>query len=619
MPSINLTAFILASVWLTAAADNSQCRLYLGPSSTSTTDEPKLGLYAGVDYEEDDIIGNPEIGIPLIDFTEKWNRPDDLSNAIMEFLEGFLWTGEYGGSHWEGNHTVTLAVPGFGVLANYHSGTHNVDWVQGSVLFREPGSEFVPGKSHPARGAITPYYNFTMRAIQTIPKGMELFANFGDVWDGNATKDIYGDKLTRVDYRDADKVLDKILDFMNKYESKLTPKLKDDVLDFILGKILGTAAGTHAKVVRSLIPAHPGKLQTVKDMGGTFAYRNPDLVKTQKWLDKYATCVDNLVAKVSTIPEAGRGAFATRDLKKGQIIAPVPLLHIAKDDVTFMFDIIVETLQDGGVTAAYDMDKPRGQQLLINYCFAHPESSMILFPTSPMVALVNHANPEKANARLTWSKNKHWGNSFDSQDMTPAELADYHHVSLTMELYALRDIAEGEEVFIDYGRDWEEAWNTHMANYKNTDWPLRAEDLRVEYKTKPFKTTKELEQDPYPAGIVTACIVQTMEMEDGKRKVNDEGNEITLFEGPVEFKKFTGGGMHHCEIIDRQESGDHFYNYTIIEQRSEGVIQVERVPHAAITFANLPYTSDIHHKDAFRHPVGVPDVIFPQAWRDRRD
>ena len=65
-------------------------------------------------------------------------------------------------------------------------------------------------------------------------------------------------------------------------------------------------------------------------------------------------------------------------------------------------------------------------------------------------------------------------------DLTPTELSEYRDINLVMELYALRDIAqEGEEVFIDYGPDWEAAWNEHMAGYKETDWPLHAQDLIV--------------------------------------------------------------------------------------------------------------------------------------------
>jgi SET domain len=595
---------------------SSPCRLYLGPSSLSTEENPKLGLYAGVNYEENDIVGRPDIGIPLVDFTTSFNRRDEIADAVIEFLEGNLWLGEYGGAQWEGNVSTNFLIPGLGVLANYHSGSHNVEWVQSSVLFHGP--DLPSGVSHPARGAISPFFNFSMRASKPIHKGMEILAFFGDVWDVNKTQDIYGEKLTRNDYIDADAVLDKILTFMAKYDSKMTPKMKEDILDFVLGKILGTAAGSHAKVIRSLIPAHPGKLQAVKEMGGTFAYRNADLVKAQKWLDKYAICVDNLESKPSTIPEAGRGAFATREIKKGQIIAPVPVLHVADEDTTFMFDIISKETESENIEFDFDMDKPRGQQLLVNYCFAHPESSMLLCPASPLVSQINHASPEKANARLTWSKNAHWGTAFDLHDKTPTEMAEYHHISLVMELFALRDIEDGEEVLIDYGRDWEIAWREHMANYKETDWSMTAEDLRLEYKQKNFKTRDELKENPYPEGVSTACYLQVADLPDGRRKKNEDDFFIHLYDGSTNYNQITGIDMFLCEVISYKESGNHFYNYTVIGKHRDGIVEVQDVPHSVITFINLPYSSDIHHRAAFRHPIGVSDVIFPQAWRDKR-
>ena len=600
------------------SAEHSACRVYLGPSSLTTDEDPKLGLYAGVDYDEGDQVGNPDIGIPIVDFRENFDRPNEVSKAIVAFLEAFFWSGDYGGAQQEGNRTTTLAIPGCGALANYHAGTHNVDWVQGSALLHDGGDLFPSGKSHPARGAISPYFNFTMRAVKPIKKGMELFANFGELWD-KETKDIYGDTLKRVDYEEADKVLEKILDFMEKYESQMTPQTKDDVLDFILGKILGTAAGRRAKAVRSLIPAHPGKLQAVRDMGGTFAYRNPDLVKTQKWLDKHAACVDNLEPKASTIPEAGRGAFAKRELKQGQLIAPVPLLHIGDSDVMYMFDIVSKHSDTDQESFEIDHDNPRGEQLILNYCFSHPESSMLLFPVSPMINLINHGNSEKANARLSWSKHKYYGTTFDAHDMVPSELAKYRYISLVLELTALRNIAPGEEILIDYGSEWEKAWNEHMASFKETDWPLRAQDLKVEYKTKPYLLEAELDENPYPPGVATACFATVIEAEDGTRKANDDGVEIARFAGPADFANFTGGDRYICQIIDRRES-DNFFNYTVItEKGGESINQIENVPHWAITFVNLPYTSDIHYPKSFRHPIGVPDVIYPQAWRDNRD
>jgi len=617
------TALILLIVALdkcnTVSAEQ-PCRLYLGPSSLSTEGVPKLGLYAGVGYEKDDLVGIPEINVPLIDFSESWNRETELSERVMDFLEGYLWTAEYSGSQFEGNYSVTSLVPGTGILANYHPGTHNIEWLQGSVLLREQENIFESAVSHPSRGAISDYNNLTMRASRPIKQGEELFANLGDFWDSkNQTEDdIYGDKLTRWDYIEADKILDKVLEFMVKYEDKLTPKLKDDILDLILSKVLGAAAGNHAKVIRSLIPAHPGKLQMVKDLGGTFAYRNSDLVKTQKWLDKHAVCVDNLEAKPSTIPEAGRGAFATRDIEKGGVVAPVPTLHIVDKEVFEMFDIKKEKDENAETSLLYDRTKPRGQQLILNYCFSHPESSMLFFPVSPMVNQINHAPPEKANARLTWSKNKQWGNAFDLQDMTPLEISEYNHISIVLEVYALRDIEQGEEVFIDYGPLWEKAWDDHMRNYQESDWPLKADDLKKEYKEKPFKTREEVDLESYPSGIQTACFVETEEMTDGRRKLNDDDVDIALFSGPASFEEYRGSQLCFCEVIDRKESGEFFYNYTVASTSDTFITEVIDIPHAALTFVDLPYTSDIHEEKAFRHPIGIPDVIFPQAWRDKR-
>jgi hypothetical protein len=42
------------------------------------------------------------------------------------------------------------------------------------------------------------------------------------------------------------------------------------------------------------------------------------------------------------------------------------------------------------------------------------------------------------------------------------------------------------------------------------------------------------------------------------------------------------------------------------------------VPHAACTFVDSPYASDIHTPGAFRHSIGILDSHFPQSWRDLR-
>ena len=46
------------------------------------------------------------------------------------------------------------------------------------------------------------------------------------------------------------------------------------------------------------------------------------------WIKSKGSCLDNLVSQVSTLPDAGRGAFAQRFIPKGTTIVPAPLLQV---------------------------------------------------------------------------------------------------------------------------------------------------------------------------------------------------------------------------------------------------------------------------------------------------
>ena len=43
--------------------------------------------------------------------------------------------------------------------------------------------------------------------------------------------------------------------------------------------------------------------------------------------------------------------------------------------------------------------------------------------------------------------------------------------------------------------------------------------------------------------------------------------------------------------------------------------RVEDVPREAIAFVDKPYTTDMHLLHTFRHPIGIPDHMLPEAWR----
>lgn len=606
-----------------------ECRLWLGPSHLGTENEPEFGMFAGVDFEANDIVPDVELAIPFIDWTEQYNRDTAMKNLVVEFVESQVWTGDFaGGAKWEGDHGTIVAIPGIGNLANYHSGTHNVDWQQSAALLRKKLDVFESGVAHPARGAITPYYNLTMKATQKIPAGMELFANFGETWDSNTSlDDSYQDKLTRWDYQHADQVLDAIVNFMETHEQDISLDLKYKILDFMLEKILCAAVGKRAKTIRSLIPATPKKLKAVQDAGGTFMYRNDDLVKSPKWLKKHAICSDNLRGDRSTNPEAGRGAFATRKISKGKIVAPSPMMHFSAEDLFTMYETKEKANGSGDATWEYDKSKPLQEQLAINYMFGHRESSILLFPIGSHVTLINHAPAGKANAYITWSRHKHVPNDHSLHDLTIDQLAERNKVGIVMVVQALRDIEEGEEVFIDYGPEWEAAWMEHMNRWtrefgKDKTWELRADDMKATYREMPFATDLKDGINPYPPSVATTCFLKTDELPDGNPRRNDDGIEIFNFAAELKPEKFTGADMYVCDVLSRSEklTDGNLYNYTVLAKISDDdIVQVENVPHNAITFVDQPYQSDIHAPGVFRHYISIRDSDFPQAWRNLRE
>lgn len=90
-----------------------------------------------------------------------------------------------------------------------------------------------------------------------------------------------------------------------------------------------------------------------------------------------------------------------------------------------------------------------------------------------------------------------------------------------------------------------------------------------------------------------------------------------------------------CRIIRKLGKGDYgsggdendFYLVRIVdwedndedrvwEYSSKDSDVVWGVPRDAFFFKDLPYTRDIHQEWAFRHPMMIPDEIFPEVWKN---
>jgi hypothetical protein len=440
---------------------------------------------------------------------------------------------------------------------------------------------------------------------------------------------VYQDKIHRYDYEIADRLVDALVKFYDGFPN-LSPELQDDILDFMLEKVLGIATGANAKTITSLIPDNPRKLKKVQEAGGTFMYRYRDMIKSKKWFRQNGFCLDAIREGPSLIPNAGRGAFAARDIRMGETIAFSPMVHIADKETLTMYPIKEVRVHDEEsdeeeTVDVYDKSNgPIGKQILINYAFGHPDSSVVLLPAGPQVTLINH--DKNANAQVLWAnkKNDVIRNPREYLDYTAEMLSKVSDVAIVMKFVARRNIKEGEEITLDYGNEWEKAWDDYAEEWKlskaGKPYPLKADDMKVKYKNKPFETVQTLTDDPYPDSVKIACFLNTAPRPDGTPMIHQEhGWDISTFDDPRSFEKFDGQELYKVTILDRKEAPGFFYNYTVrAEHGDEDKVfaDVLDVPHAACTFVDDPYTSDIHIYGAFRHYIGIPDKIFPENWRN---
>lgn len=255
----------------------------------------------------------------------------------------------------------------------------------------------------------------------------------------------------------------------------------------------GAGAMTHYGDVRwaTQYPLVPGTEILVNyDRNDRMPYANQEHMprKSVKELEKDGICLDNLHPGKSTIESAGRGAFSSRYISKGTVIAPAPVIPIGHRDA-------LKTTYFRPNEATGEREYIHGNQLLLNYCFGHSNSSLLFFPYSPMVNLINH-DAKKPNAKLQWSQsNLHYGKEWLQYPLDKVKAME--RTGLLLEVVATRDIDKGEEVLLDYGEAYERAWKRHVE-----EWRTAYTDGYV------YPSTFDDEEDlplELPENLMTAC------------------------------------------------------------------------------------------------------------------
>jgi SET domain len=400
--------------------------------------------------------------------------------------------------------------------------------------------------------------------------------------------------------------------FFAKHKAHLNEDAVAEIYGFLKHDLLKAAIGADkAGKAAAILPVSPEDLDLVVQAGGALKFSKPRVYRSPEWLSQYGLCIDNIRSGESTVPHAGRGAFATRSIAAGQLVAPAPLTHFSGKAVLEMHELFQSA--DGNYQRA--TDKVIGQQLLLNYCFSHPESSLLFFPTGALVPLINHS--DEPNAKIIWSSHSNHQKMWLT--MTPQELMEEENmnIGLLIEIVATRDIAEGEEIFIDYGPAWKAAYQAHVADWQaklasgsiSAAWPLRAADLNQEHRDAVFRTVEEQKVQPYPENVELRAFLI---VEDSKK---DGSIEQPKPWGETEDETaFRHENLFAVEVIAHDDATNTYTVKWVSEENENSY--VEHVPHQAFVFVDKLGTGDQFAPAPFRHPIGFPDEIFPVDWRD---
>jgi len=186
---------------------------------------------------------------------------------------------------------------------------------------------------------------------------------------------------------------------------------------------------------------------------------------------------------------------------------------------------------------------------------------------------------------------------------------------------ALTDIAAGDELLMDYGSEWEQAWKKHVARWKppadarNYVYPAEMDE------TEALRTIEEQKTHPYPSNLATMCTVSDWDRKQGPHVDWTEPTDWAWWEG-----------MAYCHILEREldeRTGDHVYTVNPIFTYNPKKLgfnpdiplaerHIDRhVPRRAIRFVEIPYLDDEHLPNVFRHPIELPAHLVPDAWRNK--
>ena len=528
-----------------------------------------------------------------------------------------------------GTITTNVASPGFGSAANSFMDFVNVN--EKFPIYQIPQN--LHRRKDPGAGAVTYYHSRYSEAKNDIRAGEELFVPYGDEWF-LGRKSLFGPIPVTGDHDGAERLYrtfrKQFVDQGDRHQKTYNDQ-ESRQEERTIQKSPGGSAGDYGQIEQDEPPSpNPRLVDVAYDLWDIFVsnsswedsptmaalpskdrlddllestlieWKRSQMNRSIEWLEENGVCADNLHFGESSIPQAGNGAFASRPLRKGETILPVPLIHIPN-----------RSTLDMQLGAPGESNRPRRRQLLLNYALGHRHSTMLLSPYGPVFGLINH-NQTLANVRLVWASPQRSQHKPERLEEEVAMFEGYTSSQLAMELVATKDVAEGDEIFLDYGDEWEAAWQEHVTQWKpepGSDDYLSACEMNRHYNHT-FRTEFEQMHDPYPSNLM---------IKFHKFFIFNDFRAQWLHENPYPVQKILSEWYEkksvQCDVLRRQHVGTRVL-YAIALRANSGWELLENVPQEALFFQDRAYSTDMFLQNAFRHDIRIPDDIFPEKWKN---
>ena len=664
--------------------EQKECTLVMAPS---TIPNAGLGIFTLVDLQPDTIIGEIDLVIPMKELmiiqatpptfkdndTKKKNSKQTHQKTITIF-DDYVWSGRvYGGQH-------SAYTPGLQSLSNSHLGLYNVFPIpskKDTEIDHSDSLRLISLSSHSSSADdSTIYHNLrTTVGAYPIPAGHEIFAFYGDHWFQARSYSKKVEQQSSSDFTSATKYMAISEDYEDaehlatifqmkfghshhQQENRNNNNHDEECKDYWPIDLWQTVSDLievwNGQVAASILPAYTD-VQQVSQLGIRSIYQSHVTVDVDELKTTTTTtsrCVDSIRPGLSKIHNYG--AFAKRQYRKGDIITGSPIMHsqislwdakrrvwnnTSKSFVDTMADdhdddtSIGTTQSQVFVSNQNDNDNENdgkyytmyeNHALLINYCWSHVKSSILLCPYAPGVSYLNHASTRNSNTddnknkepnvKIQWVPNGQISHNDAAFEYTPKEL--YQHfttkVILAMDFVALTDIYPGQELTIDYGAEWEKAHDYFLKHKHSIDsW----EGILKHYNSQPqLRTESEQVEEPYPNTMELKCHPSILV----SSTLPTDGDDDKLWQQPKQSSSSLQPYLLDCSILERQQvklsDGSTRIVYTVRVLQDGQWRGRSGIPRRYIRW--FAPSNHQYSKGVFRFPMQLPDDMVPEAWMD---